>query len=566
MEEEIEAPMTVESSVEPSKEEMETPMTVEPSADRKKEEKGYLARDEYTSERFKLEINNLPKYFGFGDLKKKLKQLGVNFVKIKVPKTPNHAYVNFRNEEDKEKGLKLLTGWSFRGNRIEVSHAKPATDILFRTGKPKKNDNKREHPAENPADADLPDEVKIQNSATPLWNLSYAEQLAKKSTIVQEFLGGLEQKIKETSSKTVTIPFEGIKPSPVIDGYRNKCEFSCGKGNNSDDKMVGFRYGEYRYGIDRVGSPSVCKNVSDEMKLVVQHFQDYIRSRTSSWYSGETHIGCWRQLTVRTSRLNHILIMISFCQGQLSPEEIEEEKKIFLNYFTQGAGSICKVTNIIFNVEKNKAGNELIQSELLLGDSYIVEKLFDFQFHVSAKAFFQANTQGAEVLYSLIKDSMKLDNETVLLDICCGTGTIGITLSNSVKEVVGIEMIKDAVEDAKRNAKLNNINNIEFIAEKIENVINKLVKKYSQHRLVAILDPPRAGVHRRVIQTLRSAENIKVLGYIACNPQLATHNLVDLTRPRSRNYQGEPFEAVTTTAVDLFPHTPHYELFILFQR
>ncbi|CAF0956084.1 unnamed protein product [Rotaria sordida] len=550
-------------------EEIETPITdeiIEPSTEPKTEEKGYLARDEYTSERFKLELNNLPKYFGFGDLKKKLKLLGVNFVKIKVPKSATHAYVNFRNEEDREKGLKLLNGWTYRGNKIEVSHAKPATDVMFRSAKPKKNDDKRNHHMNNQNDSDLPDEIKIQNSATPLWNLSYEEQLIKKSTIVQEFLKGLEQKIKETSSKTVTIPFEGIKPSPVIDGYRNKCEFSCGKGNNNEDKVVGFRYGEYRYGIDRVGSPNVCKNVSDKMKLVVQHFQDHIRSRSSPWYSAETHLGCWRQLTVRTSRLNHLMIMISFCQGQLSPEEIDEEKKALLNYFTHDAGSICKVTNIFFNVEKNKAGNEIIQSEILLGESYIIEKLFDFQFHISAKAFFQANTQGAEVLYSLIKDSMKLDNETIVLDICCGTGTIGITLANNVKHVIGIEMNKDAVEDAKRNAQLNNINNIDFIAEKIESIIHKLVKKYDQQRLIAILDPPRAGVHRKVIQTLRSTENIKVLGYVACNPQLATHNLIDLTRPQSRAYQGEPFEIITTTAVDLFPHTPHYELFILFQR
>ncbi|CAF0904041.1 unnamed protein product [Adineta steineri] len=560
MEVEAETPVTDEIV------ELITDEVVESSTEPKSEEKGYLARDEYTSERFKLELNNLPKYFGFGDLKKKLKQLGVSFVKIKVPQQATHAYVNFRNEEDREKGMKLLTGWSYRGNKVEVSHAKPATDIMFRAKPAKKNDNRRDQKIDNEIESDLPDEVKIQNSATPLWNLTYEEQLTKKTTIVQEFLRGLEQKIKETSSKTVTIPFEGVKPSPVIDGYRNKCEFSCGKGNNSEDKVVGFRYGQYSSGIDRVGSPSVCKNVSDSMKLVVQHFQDFIRSRSSPWYSAETHLGCWRQLTVRESRLNHLLLMIAFCQGQLTSEEIEQEKKDLLNYFTINNGSICKVTNIIFNVEKNKAGNELIQSEILLGESYIVEKLFDFQFHVSPKAFFQANTQGAEVLYSLIKDSMKLDNETVVLDICCGTGTIGITLANNVKQVIGIEMIKDAVEDAKRNAQLNNINNIEFIADKIENVIHKLVNKYENQRLVAILDPPRAGVHRKVIQTLRSAENIKVLGYIACNPQLATHNLLDLTRPRSRAYQGEAFEAITSTAVDLFPHTPHYELFILFQR
>ncbi|CAF1648014.1 unnamed protein product [Adineta ricciae] len=552
-----------------TEEEIETSIAdevLESSTEPKSEEKGYLARDEYTSERFKLEINNLPKYFGFGDLKKRLKLLGVDFVKIKVPNGATHAYVNFRNEEEREKGLKLLTGWTFRGNRVEVTHAKPATDIMFRQNKSKKNDNKRDRQPNNDHDPNAPDEVKIQNSATPLWNLTYEEQLAKKSTIVQEYLKGLEQKIKETNSKDITIPFEGVKPSPIVDGYRTKCEFSCGKGNNDEDKIVGFRYGEYRSGIDRVGSPSVCKNVSNEMKLVVQYFQDFIRSRSSPWYSAETHLGCWRQLTVRTSRLNYILMMISFCQGQLSPDEIEEEKKELVKYFTEGPGSVCKVTNIIFNVEKNKAGNELVQSEILLGDSFIIEKLFDLQFHVSAKAFFQANTQGAEVLYSLVKDSMKLDQDTVLLDICCGTGTIGITLANNVKQVIGIEMIKDAVEDAKRNAQLNNINNIEFIADKIENVIHKLVTKYNQQRLVAILDPPRAGVHRKVIQILRSAENIKVLGYIACNPHLATHNFVDLTRPRSRAYQGEPFVAVTSTAVDLFPHTPHYELFVLFQR
>lgn len=135
-----------------------------------------------------------------------------------------------------------------------------------------------------------------------------------------------------------------------------------------------------------------------------------------------------------------------------------------------------------------------------------------------------------------------------------------------MKKVIGIELCQEAVEDARMNALTNELSNVEFHCGRAEDLVPGLVSRLSSQQLVAVLDPPRAGLHSKVILAMRKAENIKRLLYVSCNPRAAMGNFVDLCRAPSNRVKGTPFHPVKAVAVDLFPQTPHCEMLILFER
>lgn len=155
----------------------------------------------------------------------------------------------------------------------------------------------------------------------------------------------------------------------------------------------------------------------------------------------------------------------------------------------------------------------------------------------------------------------------MLLDLCCGAGTIGLCLAKHVDKVIGIEINLEAVEDAKYNAKQNGIVNAEFVCGAVEDKLNQLDEIYeSSCQVIAVLDPPRAGVHSKVIRTLRKAKTVKSLMYLACSVSNASQNLVDICRPPSSRMGGTPFLPVRAIPVDLFPHTLHCELVLCYDH
>jgi tRNA (uracil-5-)-methyltransferase len=209
----------------------------------------------------------------------------------------------------------------------------------------------------------------------------------------------------------------------------------------------------------------------------------------------------------------------------------------------------------------------------LFGEKTIEEHLLGKRFSVSPGAFFQVNTPGAETLYSLVRQHANADLETLLYDVCCGTGTIGICASKGVGKVVGIEICKAATDDAAVNATLNGVENVTFINSKAEDVMKDLLKtkrgEGEQHlnKVVAIVDPPRAGLHHQVLRALRGCPPVQRIVYVSCNP---TNSLVQdamtLCGPKTKSIQGEAFQPVYAIPVDLFPHTPHCEMIIVFER
>jgi tRNA (uracil-5-)-methyltransferase len=211
----------------------------------------------------------------------------------------------------------------------------------------------------------------------------------------------------------------------------------------------------------------------------------------------------------------------------------------------------------------------------------LTESLGQCSFEISPGAFFQVNTAGAEILYrsavEKVQGAVKSPEKTVLFDICCGTGTIGLTCMKEgvVGRVVGVDISAPAIANAIRNASLNGYDvdceqsKVRFVAERAEKALHHEIRKYQGSDLdfVALVDPARGGLHPDVVRIIRGTEEIKRLVYVSCNP---TGSLVCdaglLCSPPTKRYKGTPFTIVSATPVDMFPLTDHCEMIMVFDR
>ncbi|XP_044530515.1 tRNA (uracil-5-)-methyltransferase homolog A [Gracilinanus agilis] len=548
----------------------------------------YIKDDLFTSEIYKVEIQNVPRYVGFNDVKKFLAKFGLQPHKTKLFGRQPFAFVTFKSQEERDRAMKVLHGALWKGRCLSIRLAKPKADPM---AKKRKRDGEEGAPveakrpalgaAEPPSAAEEPSAKQIADVVTPLWTLPYEEQLERKQQECEHVLQKLTKEIgnnnrallpwlfvqKQKFSK-LCCPLEGIKASPLQTEYRNKCEFLIGVGVGCQDKTVGCRLGKYKGGSCAVAEPFDTVHIPAGTKRVVRAFQEYIRSTPYPVYSPETYEGHWRQLTVRTSRSGEIMAIVYFHPQKLSPEELAGLKASLGQHFTVGPGQPSGVTSLYFVEEgqRKSPNREDLPLEHVAGEKYIHEELLGLKFRISPHAFFQVNTPAAEVLYRTIQDWAQLDGESTVLDVCCGTGTIGLSLAQKVKKVIGIELCQEAVEDARVNAKINALDNIEFRCGKAEDLVPSLMSSLASQRLTAIVDPPRAGLHSKVILALRRAEHLKRLLYVSCNPRAAMSNFVDLCRAPSNRVKGAPFRPVRAVAVDLFPQTLHCEMLILFER
>uniref|UniRef100_A0A8P0NG25 tRNA (uracil-5-)-methyltransferase homolog A n=2 Tax=Canis lupus familiaris TaxID=9615 RepID=A0A8P0NG25_CANLF len=531
----------------------------------------YIRDDLFTSEIFKLELQNVPRHASFSDVRRFLGRFGLQPHKTKLFGQPPCAFVTFRSAAERDKALRVLHGALWKGRPLSVRPARPKADPMARK-------RRREDEGE-------PTATCIADVVTPLWTVPYAEQLERKRLECEQVLQKLAKEIGSTNRALLPwllsqrhkhnkacCPLEGVRPSPQQTEYRNKCEFLVGVGVDGEDNTVGCRLGKYKGGTCAVAAPFDTVHIPGATKQVVKAFQEFIRSTPYSAYNPETYSGHWKQLTVRTSRRGQAMAIVYFhpqVSGEkLGPEELAGLKASLAQHFMAGPGKATGVTCLYFVEEgqRKTPSQEGLPLEHVAGDRCIHEDLLGLTFRISPHAFFQVNTLAAEVLYTVIQDWAQLDTGSTVLDVCCGTGTIGLALAPRVKRVVGIELCQEAVEDARVNARDNELSNVEFHCGRAEDLVPALVSRLASQQLVAILDPPRAGLHSKVILAVRRAENLKRLLYVSCNPRAAMGNFVDLCRAPSNRVKGVPFRPVKAVAVDLFPQTPHCEMLILFER
>lgn len=589
----------------------------------------------------------------------------------------------------------------------------------------------------------------------PLAHMSYSDQLEHKKNSLLHVLKKLTRNARKACPHGVSLPewmlksrdiggiacsFEGIVQSPIINGYRNKCEFSVGY-SLEGKPTVGFMLGNFREGVTAVEEPENCPNVSRISCKYALIFQEFLQLSSLPIWNRFKNIGFWRQLTVREGRtpgklidsdnsdasISEVMLIVQVCSVGVECELMTSEFKRLAQAFAEGSVANSPPLPLTALVIQHHQGisnaapadtplqpltiPRVHGTELEATNDAVEPRIHDYisnlKFCISPTAFFQVNTLAAEKLYSLAGDWAGLGPDTLLFDICCGTGTIGLTLAHRVGMVVGIEMNASAVSDAQRNAEINGISNCKFICAKAEDVMGSLLKEYLKgtnkegeilsntngsdgisnaskeseeipgasekneetpgtsekceeiqgaseksdevpatgernallddkeqdpvvnhvpendasvlktsenaseenggqlnrcnpesgtkqfKNVVAIVDPPRGGLHPIVTKVLRTHTHLRRLVYISCNPESLMANAIELCTPSSekiekgnKNNRGwrnmgsaglarhrvksmpmsEPFRPVKAMAVDLFPHTPHCEMVMLLER
>ena len=260
-----------------------------------------------------------------------------------------------------------------------------------------------------------------------------------------------------------------------------------------------------------------------------------------SFYDIKEHTGWLRNLIVRFCTTGEL--MVNLCINY----EDEENTKIVMNALL---AKVPEITTLLYTI--NPKWNDTIYDltpQVYFGKGYVTEKLDNFKFIISPKSFFQTNTKQAEKLYSIARDFAALTGKEVVYDLYCGTGSIGIFVSPLAKKIIGVELIEDAIEDAKKNAVNNNIEHAAFFAGDVIKICNDAFFAAHGRADVVITDPPRAGMHEKLINKLLEIA-APVIVYVSCNTATMARDIFLLS---------EKYSVEKTQPVDMFPHTHHIE-------
>ncbi|OMO91470.1 hypothetical protein COLO4_18342 [Corchorus olitorius] len=741
---------------------------------------------------------NLPRKWHSDNLRKFLNDQGISYKSAKKKKGMVVGFVSFESAEELKTAVEELEGKSFGNKNLKVANVIPRpferkVKSAMEDASVKENagvsinSNGVEDGAQNDDGSALDDSASKAKSArdavTPLAHMSYGDQLEHKKNSIMQVLKKLTRNARKACPNGVSLPewvltsrergglpceLEGIIESPVVNGYRNKCEFSVGY-SQQGKPTVGFMLGNFREGVTAVEEPVDCPNVSKIACKYASILQESLQHSSLPIWNRFKNTGFWRQLTVREGRsagnvadeslvpnISEVMLIVQVSSAGFDDAQINSEFERLAQAFAAGAaenslpltafvvqvlvpsyfysnqqihyivsvpilfyfldkrehydlnqdlhsqsyqlsrpGGLCclliyysflivSLDFVLFQdhqgisnvapadaplrslpIPKAESGLELKTSSPVV-EARIHDCISNLRFSISPTAFFQVNTLAAEKLYSLAGEWAGLGPDTLLFDICCGTGTIGLTLAHRVGMVIGIEMNASAVQDAHKNAEINGIKNCRFICskEQAEDVIGSLLKEYLNmsekqatpssavdssdketgtceekdtcatnghdagespcqepeenggkephdqlqesstskdenssvqqfKNVVAIVDPPRMGLHPTVIKALRTHARLRRLVYISCNPESLVANAIELCTPspdkvekgkkdnrhwRNMSSAGlarhraksmpisEPFRPVKAMAVDLFPHTPHCEMVMLLER
>ncbi|MCD8158461.1 MAG: 23S rRNA (uracil(1939)-C(5))-methyltransferase RlmD [Clostridiales bacterium] len=340
--------------------------------------------------------------------------------------------------------------------------------------------------------------------------------------------------------------FGGICPSPDIEGYRNKMEFSFGDTGREGDLALGMRKRNSYY---EVASAADCKIVCDDIRKILTSVLDFFKKTDEAFYHKMKKTGSLRHLLVRKARFTGEILVALVTTSALK-NNLDPLKEILLSLDLEG--EIVGFLHITNNSIADAVKADKITT--LYGRDFFYEKLLGLTFKISVFSFFQTNSAGAEVLYTTAKEMAETANPKVIFDLYCGTGTIAQLMSENAKEVTGIEIVEEAVEAAKTNAALNNITNCSFIAADVLKGVDSLISSPD----LIILDPPREGINPKALTKICRNFQAPTLVYISCKPTSLAHDL-----PVLKTYGYIPRKI---TCVDLFPRTPHVETVVLLSQ
>ena len=364
----------------------------------------------------------------------------------------------------------------------------------------------------------------------------YEAQLEIKEQQVKKLIDGLQ----------VPYKWDGIKGSPITSAYRNKMEYSFGDEYKDGPLALGMHKKGSFYDIVTIKD---CSIVSSDYNKIVTATLSFFEDKGIPYFKKMSHEGVLRHLVVRQSKSKGDILVNLVTSTQYDNLYIEDYVDTLLSLSLEG-----KITGILHT--KNDSLSDVVQSDetiLLYGEDCIYENILGLTFKISPFSFFQTNSLGAEVLYNTAREYVGDTKDKVIFDLYSGTGTIAQMLAPVASKVIGVEIVEEAVEAAKSNAKLNGLTNCEFIAGDVLKVIDEIEDKPD----IIVLDPPRDGIHPKAIHKIIDYD-VEEIVYISCKP---TSLVRDLAVFIERGY-----EIVEACAVDQFAYTVHCESIVKLRK
>lgn len=373
--------------------------------------------------------------------------------------------------------------------------------------------------------------------------LPYAAQLALKESQVKSLLCPILAK------QDIPCTWEPIRPNPQIYGYRNKMEFSFGDGMKDGPLELGMHKKGSFYDIVTV---SECQIVDGDYRKILPAVLAYFRERNISFYHRLRHTGYLRHLLVRKGRHTGEILLALITTTQ-ETHDLTTFKDMLLSLSLEGT-----ITGIL-HIENDSAADAVKcdNTVILYGKEYFYEELLGLKFKISPFSFFQTNSPGAEVLYETARDFIGSAGagarDGILFDLYSGTGTIAQIMSPVARQVIGVEIVEEAVWAARKNAALNGLENCTFLAGDVLKVLDTVEEKPD----FIILDPPRDGIHPKALKKI-IAYGVDGILYISCKPTSLARDL--------EVFLASGYVVKRVTCVDLFSGTGHVETVVLMQK
>lgn len=365
-----------------------------------------------------------------------------------------------------------------------------------------------------------------------------------------------QQQVTDNLTRIGKVKLPEISPilgSKHIYAYRNKLEFTF-----ADRKWLswdeihaagGLENIDNSYGLgfhitncfDKVLDIEECHLMPDINNRIRNGIRRFARDHAMTFYNEHTHQGQLRTLILRANHKGEIMLILSF------GEPLDDNGFALLEWLHSEFPEIVSLQYVVNTKYNDTIGDLDIQ--VFFGADHIMEEMEGLQFKVGPKSFYQTNTEQAYELYKVARQFAELTGEELVFDLYTGTGTIANFVAKQAKQVIGIEYVPEAIEDAKMNAQLNHLDNTLFFAGDMKDILNEdFIAQYGRPDVI-ITDPPRAGMHEDVVNTILFAEPRRIV-YVSCNPATQARDLALLD---------EKYEVTKVQPVDMFPHTQHVE-------
>lgn len=385
-------------------------------------------------------------------------------------------------------------------------------------------------------------------------NLPYDEQLKAKQQQVFDQL---------TRIGKVELPkFLPILGSEKIYEYRNKTEYGCANKRwytraelDALPPDAGLSQGAIGFHItgafDKIYPIEKCWLMDDLHNQIRNDIYQYAKENSLSFFDIRGHKGLLRDIMFRNSNTGEWMLLIQFHYD--APTD-KEKAQLLLQHLVD---KFPQITSLLY-VDNQKCNDTFGDLELTTfkGNDYIIETMEDLKFKVNAKSFYQTNTDQAYRLYCVARDFAHLEGNEIVYDLYTGTGTIANFVAHQAQKVVGIEYVPEAIENAKVNSQINGIENTDFFAGDMKDILtDDFIAEHGQPEVI-ITDPPRAGMHPDVVKVILNAAPKRIV-YVSCNPATQARDL-SLLDPLYRVEAVQP--------VDMFPHTPHVENVVLLSK